>query len=160
MLPQITHVRAKIGVKRKDTSEELFTILIADDDPHTRQLLSVNFKRRNFAVYEVEDGRQAVEFLAYRTPDLIILDLSMPVMNGAEVCGWIRQRGIEAPILVLTSHSAPALQTSILNAGANDYVTKPFVIEEFLARVRTLLLRSVTQPATFDKSHKGSEKPE
>jgi len=121
------------------------SVLIADDDPTIRQVLSINLKKRNFIVYQAENGRQVVDFLAHTIPDLVVLDLSMPVMNGTEVCDWIQQHGIDVPILVLTALSDSELKVHMLNAGADDYMTKPFVLEEFLARVRALLRRSVTR---------------
>jgi DNA-binding response OmpR family regulator len=116
-------------------------VLVADDDPRIRQVISINLKKRNWAVYEVENGGQVVEYLKREIPDLIVLDLGMPVMNGYDVCAWIRQRGMKVPILVLTAYAGMDLKIRALDAGADDYVTKPFKTDEFLARLNALVNR-------------------
>jgi len=122
-----------------------FIILVADDDPNTRQFLIIALKSHNFRVYTVENGQQAIEFLQCHHPDLIILDLMMPEMNGAQVCNWIRQRNMVVPILVLTSYNDLALRRSVLASGADDYMAKPFVIQVLLVRIQSLLIRSMTR---------------
>src|SRR5690348_13588542 len=115
-------------MKREDGIEK-FSILIADDDPLAREVSATILKKHDYLVHTVQDGQQAVELLTRHTPDLIILDLAMPEMNGAHVCGWIRERNLTIPILVLTAFAAPTLRTLILEAGADDYLMKPFVPE-------------------------------
>ncbi|MHB8626567.1 MAG: response regulator transcription factor [Aggregatilineales bacterium] len=118
------------------------SVLVADDDPKIRQLLNISLSQQNYVVYDVENGRQAIEFLEREIPNLVVLDLGMPVINGVEVCGWIRERGINIPIMVLTAYSGIDLNISVLDAGADEYMTKPFILEEFLARLRALIRRS------------------
>ena len=118
------------------------SVLVADDDPRLRRLVSANLLQRSYLVHEVENGEQAIDYMANHTPDLVILDLVMPVMGGNEVCRWIRQRGLDIPILVLSAHDDETLKVEALDAGADDYVTKPFKVEEFLARLRALMRRS------------------
>ena len=118
------------------------TVLVADDDPRIRQVLRINLKKRNYVVHEAENGRQVIELLAHERPDLIILDLGMPVMNGTEVCDWIRQRHIDVPIMILTAYSEQDLKIRVLEAGADDFMLKPFKVEELLARAHALMWRS------------------
>jgi len=117
------------------------TVLVADDDPRIRQVISLNLKKRNWMVYEAENGRQVIEHLKHDIPDLVVLDLGMPVMNGYEVCAWIRQHGMDVPIMVLTAYSGVDLKIRALDAGANDYEVKPFKTDEFLARLSALVKR-------------------
>jgi DNA-binding response OmpR family regulator len=91
------------------------SVLMADDDPRIRQLVSVNLTRRKYAVHEVEDGEQAIEYLKRETPDLVILDLVMPRMSGADVCAWIRQRNSDVPIMVLSAYDEEDLKVRAVN---------------------------------------------
>ena len=118
------------------------TVLVADDDPRIRQVISINLKKRNWDVHEVENGGQVVDYLKRSIPDLIVLDLGMPVMNGYDVCAWVRQRGMAVPILILTAYGGLDLKIRALDAGANDYVTKPFKTDEFIARLNALVTGS------------------
>ena len=130
---------------RKECAMDKLSVLVADDDPKIRKLVSVNLVQRNHAVHEVEDGQAVLEYLDHEMPDLIILDLIMPIMNGNDVCRWIRRRGIDIPIMILSAHDEEDLKVSALDAGADDYVTKPFKVEEFLARMRALMRRAGPQ---------------
>lgn len=118
------------------------SILVADDDPKVRKLVSANLVQRNHLVHEVEDGQAVLEYLDHEIPDLIILDLIMPIMNGNDVCLWIRRRGIEIPIMVLSARDEEEIKVRALDAGADDYITKPFKVEELLARMRALVRRA------------------
>ena len=118
------------------------SVLIADDDTKTRQLLSTALSRRDYEVHEAKTGQEVVEFLEHQIPNLLILDLGMPLMNGPEVIGWVRMHDINVPIMVLTAYDRLDLKIRVLDAGADDYVTKPFILEEFLARLRALVRRS------------------
>jgi len=117
-------------------------VLVADDDPTIRKLVNINLTERDYLVHEAESGEAVIEYLESETPDLIILDLVMPGMKGDEVCFWIRRRGIETPVMVLSAYDDEDLKVRALDAGADDYVTKPFKIEEFMARLRALMRRS------------------
>src|SRR5579859_7296426 len=119
-------------------------VLVADDDPKIRKLLAVNLLKRNYAVQEASDGEQAVACIELEVPDLAILDLVMPGLSGNEVCIWIREHGFMMPILVLSAHDEEDLKVKALDAGADDYITKPFKTEEFLARMRAVLRRAGT----------------
>jgi DNA-binding response OmpR family regulator len=122
------------------------SVLVADDDPRIRRLVSVNLEKRNYHTYEVADGAQAIAYLEKETPDLVVLDLVMPGMSGIEVCGWMRRQGMDIPIMVLSAYNEEELKVRALDAGADDYVTKPFQTEEFLARLRALMRRSAGAP--------------
>src|SRR5579859_1542335 len=129
------------------------SVLVADDDPRIRKLVGVNLAQRNYTVQEVESGEAATEYLERTTPDLVILDLVMPGMKGDDVCLWIRRRGLDVPIMVLSAYDEEDLKVRALDAGADDYVTKPFKAEEFLARLRALMRRSAP-PDSSTAEHK------
>ncbi len=122
------------------------SVLIADDDPRIRRLVSANLEKRNYRTNEVADGSQVIAFLENETPDLVILDLVMPGMSGIDVCTWMRRQGMDTPIMVLSAYDEEELKVRALDAGADDYVTKPFQTEEFLARLRALMRRSAAMP--------------
>ena len=117
-------------------------ILVADDDPAIRQMLSISLKKQNYRVAEAENGQQVLAYLEHDLPTILVLDLGMPVMNGPEVCGAIRESGLPISIIAMTAYDGLNLKISVFDAGADDYVTKPFILEEFMARVRALLRRS------------------
>jgi two-component system response regulator MprA len=119
------------------------TILVVDDDPKIRSVLGRGLRFEGYDVQIAASGQEALQ-LARETPfDLVVLDLTMPRMDGLEVCRRLR-RGVNVPILMLTARSAVADRIIGLDSGADDYLTKPFDFEELLARVRALLRR--TQP--------------
>ncbi len=122
------------------------SVLIADDDPRIRRLVSANLEKRNYRTNEVADGSQVIAFLEKEMPDLVILDLVMPGMSGIDVCTWMRRQGMDTPIMVLSAYDEEELKVRALDAGADDYVTKPFQTEEFLARLRALMRRSAAMP--------------
>ena len=116
-------------------------ILIVDDDAHVRNILRNGFESDSFAIDEVDDGESASYHARTNEYDLIILDLMLPKKDGHEVCKEIRESGKTTPILMLSVTSDPEYKTNLLNAGADDYVTKPFSFLELRARVRALLRR-------------------
>ena len=120
-------------------------ILIVEDDPNIRKLVRVNLVKRGYTVSEAEDGRQAMACFQAETVDLVLLDLVMPGLSGVDVCAWMRARS-DVPIIVLSARSEEDLKVAALDAGADDYVTKPFGQEELLARVRAFLRRSYANP--------------
>lgn len=114
-------------------------VLVGDDNPIIRKMVGLNLKIRNFTVYEAENGQQVVEFLTHTVPNLIILDLAMPVMSGVEVCEWIQKRRLDVPILVFTAYGDAETKTRVLEAGATEYMTKPLNVEQLVTRVRALV---------------------
>lgn len=118
--------------------------LVVDDDPRVRLLVRVNLEARGYSVQEAATGGEAIALMQQTLPSLIILDLVMPGMGGDEVCSWIRERS-DVPVIVLSAHNEEDLKVRALDAGADDYVTKPFAQEEFMARIRAVM-RRVTNP--------------
>jgi two-component system, OmpR family, KDP operon response regulator KdpE len=116
------------------------SILVVDDEPQIRRVLRSTLSFRGYTISEVSSGEEAVELAAKIKPDLILLDLNLPGMSGIETCREIR-RATDAPIIMLTVRSAERDKVIALDAGADDYVTKPFGIEELLARIRASLRR-------------------
>lgn len=119
------------------------SILIVEDDPNIRKLVRVNLIKRGYTVIEAEDSHQAMAQFQTQPVDLVLLDLVLPGLSGVDVCAWMRARS-DVPILVLSARSEEDLKVAALDAGADDYVTKPFGQEELLARVRAFLRRSYT----------------
>jgi two-component system KDP operon response regulator KdpE len=117
-------------------------ILIADDDPQILRALRVTLGARGYEVVTASDGRAAVNAVIESHPDLLVLDLGMPVFTGIEVIQAVRGWST-VPILVVSGRSDASDKVDALDAGADDYVTKPFVIDELLARVRALGRRVV-----------------
>jgi two-component system KDP operon response regulator KdpE len=115
-------------------------VLVVDDEAPIRKLVRVNLESRGYRVLEADNGLSALRVLEREMPDLIVLDLMMPGMDGTQVCEWVRERSL-TPIIVLTAQSDEAMMIRALDAGADDYVVKPFRLEVFLARVRAVQRR-------------------
>ena len=124
-------------------------ILIVEDDPNIRKLVRVNLVKRGYTVIEAEDSHQAMARFTAEVVDLVLLDVVLPGLSGVDVCAWMRARS-DVPIIVLSARSEEELKVAALDAGADDYVTKPFGQEELLARVRAFLRRSYASPKTSD----------
>jgi two-component system, OmpR family, response regulator MprA len=118
------------------------TILVVDDDPAVRDALERALKAQHYSVTTAVDGRQALDVIGEQRPELVLLDVLMPVMDGFEACRRLRELGDRTPILMLTARDAVGDRVEGLDAGADDYVVKPFALEELFARVRALLRRS------------------
>ena len=116
-------------------------ILIVEDDPNIRKLVRVNLVKRGYNVIEAGDSHEAMTYFQTEMVDLVLLDLVIPGLSGVDVCAWIRARS-NVPIIVLSARLEEDLKVAALDAGADDYVTKPFGQEELLARVRAFLRRS------------------
>jgi two-component system, OmpR family, KDP operon response regulator KdpE len=116
------------------------SILVVDDEPQIRRVLRSTLSFRGYTITEVSSGEEAVEVASKLKPDLILLDVNLPGMSGIDTCREIR-RTTDAPIIMLTVRSAERDKVVALDAGADDYVTKPFGIEELLARIRASLRR-------------------
>ncbi|MGZ6816523.1 MAG: response regulator transcription factor [Mycobacteriaceae bacterium] len=118
-------------------------ILVVDDDRAVRESLRRSLAFNGYTVDMASDGVQALEQIAAQKPDAIVLDVMMPRIDGLEVCRRLRSTGVDLPILVLTARDTVSERVSGLDAGADDYLPKPFALEELLARLRALLRRSV-----------------
>ncbi len=118
-------------------------ILIVEDDPNIRKMVRVNLVKRGYTVSEAQDSHEAIALFQKVPVDLVVLDLFIPGLSGVDVCAWIRSRS-SVPIIVLSAHLEESLKVAALDAGADDYVTKPFGSDELLARVRAFLRRSYT----------------
>ena len=123
-------------------------ILIVDDEPNILGTVTPLLRRQAYEVFTAMTGRAALEAVERDKPDLIVLDLGLPDMDGVDVCVAIRQTS-SVPILVLSARGAEGDKVRALDAGADDYVTKPFGAEELLARIRAALRRTESPaPAT------------
>jgi two-component system KDP operon response regulator KdpE len=127
------------------TSPSGARILVVDDEAPIRRALRANLERRGYRVEAVETGQKAIESLAHH-PDLIILDLGLPDVSGLDVIHIVRAQG-STPILVLSVRGAERDKVAALDQGADDYLTKPFGVDELLARIR-VALRHVVRPSS------------
>jgi two-component system KDP operon response regulator KdpE len=116
------------------------SILVVDDEPQIRRTLRTTLSFRGYLIIEAATGEEALELVRKQKPDLILLDVNLPGISGIETCREIR-RTTDAPIIMLTVRNAERDKVVALDAGADDYVTKPFGIEELLARIRASLRR-------------------
>ncbi len=123
------------------TSAQAKTVLLVDDEPTLVATLKYNLEREGYRVVTAADGEKAIAAARAERPELIILDLMLPVMDGLEVCRILR-RETSQPILMLTARGEEVDKVVGLELGADDYVTKPFGMRELLARVRALLRRT------------------
>jgi two-component system, OmpR family, KDP operon response regulator KdpE len=116
------------------------SILVVDDEPQIRRVLRSTLSTHGYEIAEAKTGEEALEWVRKEPPDLVLLDMNMPGMGGVEACREIR-RASDAPIIMLTVRNAERDKVAALDAGADDYVVKPFGIEELLARIRAALRR-------------------
>lgn len=117
-------------------------ILVVDDEQAVRESLRRSLRFNGYEVLTANDGLEAVETVRAENPELLILDIMMPNMDGLEVCRTLRSEGWDRPILVLTARDGVSDRVAGLDAGADDYLPKPFALEELLARVRSLVRRA------------------
>jgi two-component system OmpR family response regulator len=122
-------------------------ILVVDDDPHIRSVLCFALARDGFATAEAADGAAALAAVTRESPDLVLLDVMMPEMNGTDVCREIRRAG-DLPVIFLSSRDEEVDSILGLELGGDDYVTKPFSPREVVARVRAVLRRRQGPPAS------------
>lgn len=127
------------------------TILIADDDPHIRQLLAFAFAKAGLDTVEVEDGAAVLDITARQKIDLIVLDINMPRIDGLETCRRLRAEG-DVPILFLSSRDDEIDRVLGIELGADDYVTKPFSPREVVARSMAILRRSTPKAPLVEAS--------
>jgi two-component system response regulator MprA len=121
-------------------------VLVVDDDPGVRDSLRRSLVFNGYEVELAEDGQRGLSAIAMRRPDVVVLDVMMPGLDGLETCRRLRAAGEDIPVLMLTARESVADRVSGLDAGADDYLAKPFALEELLARLRALLRRSTVGP--------------
>ena len=117
------------------------TVLIIEDDPAMLRGLKDNFEQRGYSVLTAADGEKGLEAALEAVPDLIILDIMLPKVNGYEICRLVRAEKLDMPIIMLTAKGEESDVVLGLNLGADDYVTKPFGIKELMARANAFLRR-------------------
>jgi len=122
-------------------------ILLVDDEVSIQRAMAPLLRSRGYTVTVAGDGREALDAFERERPDLVILDLGLPDMDGREVCRQVRERA-DTPILILSARGAEKDKVAALDQGADDYVTKPFGPEELMARVRAALRRSLGREGT------------
>ncbi len=120
-------------------------VLVVDDDPALLRALAINLRARHFDVETAVDGAGALRHAASQPPDLVVLDLGLPDMDGVEVVAGLRG-WTSVPIVVLSARDSQWTKVDVLDAGADDYVTKPFGMDELLARIRAALRRATPSP--------------
>lgn len=123
-------------------NENSFRVLVVDDEPEIRRFLRASLKTHQHEVLEAENGAEALSNARNAHPDLIILDLGLPDIDGVEVTRRVREWS-EIPIIILSVRNREAEKIEALNAGADDYLTKPFGVGELLARIRVIMRRVV-----------------
>ncbi|SPU51404.1 response regulator [Bordetella trematum] len=116
-------------------------VLIVDDEPQIRRFLDISLRAQGYATLQAETGQQGLSLLAGRGADLVVLDLGLPDRDGLDVLRELRGWS-SVPVIVLTVRAAESEKVALLDAGANDYVTKPFGVEELMARIRAFLRAS------------------
>lgn len=116
-------------------------ILVVEDEPSIREVVSLYLRRAGYQVTIVGDGRAALESLSSEPPDLVVLDLMLPEVDGLEITRWLRQQG-DTPIIMLTARREEPDRIAGLEMGADDYVVKPFSPQELVSRVRAVLRRT------------------
>jgi two-component system, OmpR family, response regulator len=117
-------------------------LLVVDDEPTLRELLSATLRFAGFTVASAATGAEALAAAADQAPDLVLLDVMLPDMEGFDVVRRLRERGRPVPVLFLTARDAPEDKINGLTLGGDDYVTKPFDLEELIARIRAILRRA------------------
>jgi two-component system response regulator MprA len=127
-------------------------VLLVDDDRVLREAVGRALRLEGYEVLLACDGREALRLMAHDQADLIVLDVSMPEMNGIEVCRRMRSAGEMASVLMLTARDGIGERVEGLDAGADDYLVKPFALEELLARVRAGVRRSGERPGVAEPS--------
>src|SRR5581483_3972304 len=129
-------------VVRVATASPEARLLVVDDEPNIVELLSASLRFVGFEVATATDGLDAMQQARRRRPDLLVLDVMMPGMDGFDMVRKLRGEGLQMPVLFLTARDATADRVTGLTLGGDDYVTKPFSLEEVIARIRAILRRS------------------
>jgi two-component system OmpR family response regulator len=123
-------------------------LLVVDDEESVRSMLTMAMEFMGFEVTGVATGRQALQAVTRRTPDIVLLDVNLPDLDGFEICRSLRERGLAVPVLFLTGRGGVDDRVRGLDLGGDDFVTKPFELKEVAARIRALLRRSGDRPGT------------
>ena len=118
-------------------------ILFAEDDPGVREALARALRFEGYNVETASDGGEALQLVGVNPPDLVVLDVMMPYVDGLDVCRRVREKYRQMPILMLTARHEISDRVAGLDAGADDYLAKPFALDELLARIRALLRRTM-----------------
>jgi two-component system, OmpR family, response regulator MprA len=124
-------------------------VLVVEDDVPIRRMLERTFEAEGYGVTAAADGGAALAAVERAVPDVLVLDIGLPGIDGLSVCRRLRRKGVTQPILLLTARDAVAERVAGLDAGADDYLVKPFATEELVARVRALLRRGQEPPETL-----------
>jgi len=132
------------------------TVLVVDDEPQLRRTMRATLADLGYLVIEARSGEEALEKLRTESPDLILLDMNMPGIGGLETCRAVRETS-EVPIIVLSVRNTERDKVEALDAGADDYVTKPFGIQELLARIRVAMRRAPAGTGEGPRSFNGGE---
>lgn len=132
------------------------SILVVEDDGTLRELLKYNLQKEGYSVLTAKDGGEALELFDKNTPQLVLLDIMLPVMSGIEVCRIIRGKS-QAPIIMITAKSEEIDKVVGLELGADDYVTKPFSMRELLSRVKAVLRRAEAGKSALALPSEGHE---
>jgi DNA-binding response OmpR family regulator len=117
------------------------TILVVEDEPNIQEVVSLYLRRAGYQVMTVGDGKTAMDMLANKLPDLVVLDLMLPKVDGLSITRWLREQG-DTPIIILTARREEQDRITGLEMGADDYVVKPFSPQELVSRVRAVLRRA------------------
>ena len=120
------------------SASAMANVLIIDDETQIRKFLDIALRAQGYKVLQAENGQQGLELLALQGADLVILDLGLPDLDGFEVLSELRNWS-NVPVIVLSVRADEVEKVKLLDAGANDYVTKPFSVQELMARIRVLL---------------------
>jgi two-component system copper resistance phosphate regulon response regulator CusR len=124
-------------------------IVLIEDEPQIRRFLRATLGSQGYRLYEAPTGADGLVEVASRQPDVVIVDLGLPDMDGLEVCRSLRQQGVHVPVLMLTARDAVQMRIAGLDSGADDYLTKPFAFQELLARIHAIMRRG-SRPITDD----------
>src|SRR5699024_7768445 len=132
-------------------------IMVVDDEPSIVTLLSVHLQKADYEVLTASDGQTALKEIISREPDLIVLDLMLPGMDGLDVCRKLREQGIFIPIIMLTAKDDELDKVLGLELGADDYIIKPFSPREVISRIKAVLRRTtIQQMQSFEKYRVGA----
>jgi len=150
----------RIFEERPKTNFMIYRILLVEDEDHIRENLKLNLELEDYEVVAVPDGSKAVKAFREQRFNLVVLDVMLPEMDGFDVCEQIRLDDLETPILFLTAKDTSQDKIKGLKAGGDDYITKPFNLEELLLRVKNLLKRSAKHNSddTFNEYEFGGNK--